>query len=72
MRQPVIYIRVRYAINSECTGVCETTLDTYVYQTNVSNLSFIVDDMDTLNDIFGSNPITMLTGTIRDGQHLLV
>ena len=71
MRQAVIYLRVRYAINSQCTGGCLTTLDMYVFQTNISNLSFTVDQMDNLNDIFGSNPIIALIDTVRDGRTII-
>ena len=71
MRQAVIYLRVRYAIDSQCTGGCLTTLDAYVFQTNISNLSFTVDQMDSLNDIFGNQPVAALTATVRDGQTLI-
>ena len=71
MRQAVIYLRVRYAITSQCTGGCLTTLDTYVLQTNISNQSFTVDQMDNLNDIFGNSPIIALTDTVRDGQTII-
>ena len=42
MRQAVIYIRVRYAITSQCIGGrgCLTTLDTYVLQANTSDIFY--------------------------------
>ena len=71
MRQTVIYLRVRYAINSQCTGGCLTTLDTFAFQTNISNQSFTVDQMDNLNDIFGDSAIIALTDTVRDGRTII-
>ena len=67
MRQAVIYLRVRYAINSQCTGGCLTTLDTYVLLTNTSNQSFT----GNLNDIFGNQPVAALTDTVRDAQAII-
>ena len=71
MRQAVIYLRVRYAINSQCTGGqgCLTTLDTYVLQTNISNQSFTGNL--SVNDIFGNRPLAALIDTVRDGQAII-
>ena len=63
MRQADIYIRVQYSINSQCSVVCcQTTLDTYVFQTNISDRSF------NLSNIFTSRPVDTLTDTVRDGR----
>ena len=69
MRQAVIYIRVRYAINSQCEGGrgCLTTLDTYVFQTNTSDMSFT----SNISNIFVTRPIAALTDTVRDGATIV-
>ena len=67
MRQAVIYIRVRYAINSQCVGQCLTTLDIYVLQTNASNISFT----SNISNIFVTQPIAVLTDTVRDGMTII-
>ena len=69
MRQAVIYIRVRYAIISQCEGGrgCLTTLDTYVLQTNTSDMSFT----SNVSSIFVTRPIAALTDTFRDGRTII-
>ena len=67
MRQAVIYIRVRYTINSQCEGGCLTTLDTYVLQTNTSDMSFT----SNVSNIFVTRPIAALTDTVRDGTTIV-
>ena len=67
MRQDVIYIRVRYAITSQCMGGCLTTLDTYVLQTNTSDMSF----GSNISSVFVTSPIAALTDTVRDGATLV-
>ena len=75
MRQAVIYIRVRYAINSQCGGgegsgagcLTRTTLDTYVLQTNTSDMSFT----SNISNIFVTRPIAALTDTVRDGATIV-
>ena len=67
MRQADIYIRVRYAINSQCEGQCLTTLDTFVLQTNTSDMSFT----SNISNIFVTRPVATLTDTVRDGQTLV-
>ena len=67
MRQAVIYIRVRYAINSQCVSGCVTTLDTHVLQTNTSDMSFT----SNISSIFVTRPIAALTDTVRDGATLV-
>ena len=62
MRQDVIYIRVRYSITSQCSG-CLTTLDTYVLQTNTSDMSF----GSNISSVFVTRPVAALTDTVRDG-----
>ena len=67
MRQAVIYIRVRYAINSQFASGCVTTLDMYVLQTNTSDMSFT----SNVVSIFVTQPIAALTDTVRDGATLI-
>ena len=69
MRQAVIYhdIRVRYAINTQCEGQCSTALDTYVLQTNISDMSFT----SNVSNIFVTRPIAALTDTLRDGTTII-
>ena len=67
MRQAVIYIRVRYAINAQCEGQCLITLDTFVLQTNTSDMSFT----SNVSNIFVTRPVATLTDTVRDGQTLV-
>ena len=69
MRQAVIYIRVRYAINSQCEAGrgCLTTLDTYVLQTNTSDMSFT----SNVSSIFVTRPVAILIDTVRDGLTLV-
>ena len=71
MRQAVIYIiiRVRYAINSQCSGArgCLTALDMYVLQTNTLNMSF----GSNISSVFVTRPIAALTDTVRDGTTIV-
>ena len=67
MRRADIYIRVRYAINSQCLSGCVTTLDTYVLQTNTSDMSFTSNVVSS----FGTQAIAALTDTVRDGATLV-
>ena len=70
MRQAVIYIRVRYAITSQCEGGrgCLITLDTYVLQTNISDMSFT----SNVSNIFVIRSlIATLTDTVRDGTTIV-
>ena len=60
---------MRYAINSQCTGGCLTTLDAYVLQTNISNQSFTGNL--SVNNIFGDQQVAALTDTVRDGQIII-
>ena len=66
MRERDVYVRVKYAINSQCSGQCVTTLDMYVLETNET-------DQNNVRDVtvFGSTPIAALTDIIRDGTTLI-
>ena len=61
-----MYIRVRYAINSQCSSGCLTTLDVYVLHTNEVNQSFVRNV-----SVFVNPPIAALTDTVRDGATLV-
>ena len=68
MRQAIIYIRVRYKVYAFCERQCLTTpLDTYVLQTNTSDMSFI----SNVSNIFVTQPIAALTDTVRDGSTII-
>ena len=67
MRQAIIYIRVIYAINSQCMSGCLTTLDAYVLQTNTLDMSFT----SNFSNIFVTRPIAALIDTVRDGATLV-
>lgn len=66
LRQQDIYIRVKYSINSECTGSCLTALDVYVLQTNEVNQGF-VRNVSVFNQL---TIAAVLTDNIRDGSTL--
>ena len=61
-----MYIRVRYAINSQCLSACLTTLDVYVLHTNEVNQNFVRNV-----SVFANQPIAALTDTVRDGATLV-
>ena len=61
-----MYIRVRYAINSQCSSGCLTTLDMYVLHTNEVNQNFIRNV-----SVFANRPIAALTDTVRDGSTIV-
>ena len=58
-----MYVRVKYAINSQCSSGCLTTLDMYVLHTNEVNQSFVRNV-----SVFANRPIAALTDTVRDGS----